>query len=243
MRGIIIEDDPFYIEFLEEFCTKVGIEVIAIYQNSVKAFKELDLINKADVVFLDIHMPSISGFDILKEIKTCQVIISSADDLNAVKAFEYNVADYLQKPFTYERFLKAIKRVKEKLTEFQEKANAKDISYSKQESQLTNTGYIFVNVNKKLIKIELEDINVVESKGDYVLIKCQQLGNLIVYSTLKNIKDKLPENTFLQVHRSYIINLKKIVEIEESTVIIGRDVIPISRSNKSGLIEHLNIIN
>jgi DNA-binding LytR/AlgR family response regulator len=64
-----------------------------------------------------------------------------------------------------------------------------------------------------------------------------------VYSTLKNIKDKLPENTFLQVHRSYIINLKKIVEIEESTVIIGRDVIPISRSNKSGLIEHLNIIN
>lgn len=242
MRGIIIEDDPFYIEFLEEFCTKVGIEIISVYQNSVKAFKEIDLINTADVVFLDIHMPSISGFDILKEIKTCQVIISSADDLNAVKAFEYNVADYLQKPFTYERFLKAIKRVEEKLTEFAEKYKAEDLS-ERQTAQLTSTGYIFVNVNKKLIKIDLEDINVVESKGDYVLIKCQQLGNLIVYSTLKNIKDKLPENTFLQVHRSYIINLKKIVEIEESTVIIGRDVIPISRSNKSSLIEHLNIIN
>lgn len=239
MKGIIIEDEQFYIEFLTEFCNKVGVEVTAVYQNSVQAFKEIETINKADVVFLDIHMPSISGFDILKEIKTCQVIISSADDLNAVKAFDYNVADYLQKPFTYERFLKAINRAKEKIDEL----NAYNIKSNINPRETNKTGFIFVNVNKKLIKIDIDDINVVESKGDYVLIKCQNLGNLIVYSSLKNIKDKLPDDLFFQVHRSFVINLKKIVEIEESTVIIGREVIPISRSNKAPLIEILNIIN
>lgn len=238
MKCIIIEDDSFYIEFLKEYCKKLDIEITTVYQDSVEAFKDIQRINESELVFLDIHMPSISGFDILRNLTNCQVIISSGDDLNAVKAFDYNIADYLRKPFTFDRFIKAIDKAKEKLKDREDQHSLLITHKSRQ-----NNPFIYVNVNKKLVKIDINDINIIESKGDYVLIKCQKMGNLIVYSTLKNIKERLPNELFVQVHRSYIINLSKVIEIEESTVIINKDVIPISRGNKSLLMEKLNIIN
>jgi len=99
-----------------------------------------------------------------------------------------------------------------------------------------------VNINKKLIKLNVEDINVIEAKGDYVLIKLQDADNLIIHTTLKKLIEKLPSDLFFQVHRSFIVNLKKIVDIEESTIVIGRDVIPISKSNKKPLRDILHIL-
>lgn len=244
MKCIIIEDDLFYIDFIVEYCKKLNIEVTEIYNNSVVAFQEIDKISNSDVIFLDIHMPDISGFDILKNLPNCQVVIVSADDQNAIKAFDFSVTDYLQKPFTFERFLRAVNKVKEKLN-----------IHSVNDDVIDNTepirsvffpkssGFIYVNINKKLVKIIIEDINIVEAKGDYVLIKLDNVENLIVHSTLKKIKEKLPEDTFVQVHRSFVINIKKIVDIEESTIVVNRNVIPISRGNKALLLEKLNIIS
>ena len=243
MNCVIIEDDQFYIDFISEYCKKLNIEVDGTYNNSVLAFQEIDKICYSDMIFLDIHMPDISGFDILKNLSDCQVVIVSADDQNAIKAFDFSVTDYLQKPFTFERFLRAVNKVKEKL----DLQKDTEVAVEKGEPIRSvffpkSNGSIYVNINKKLVKIIIEDINIVEAKGDYVLIKLESVGNLIVHSTLKKIKDKLPEDTFVQVHRSFVINIKKIVDIEESTIVVNRDVIPISRGNRAFLLEKLDII-
>ncbi len=242
MNCIIIDDDTFYIEFLKNYCKKVNIEVKAVYQNSVVALQEISKLSDCDVVFLDIHMPDISGFDILKNKPNTQIVILSADDANAIKAFDYNVVDYLQKPFEFERFMRAINRVQERIkpaaaTEQQTPVEEKETSTNQDISS------IFVNVNKKLIKLNIEDIYAVEAKGDYVLIKLDNKDNLIVHSTLKRIKEKLPLHIFTQVHRSFLVNLKKIVDIEDSTIVVNRDVIPISKSNRASLMAKLDILN
>ena len=244
MNCIIIEDDVFYIEFLQNYCKKLNIEVKAVYQNSVIALQEINALSECDVIFLDIHMPDISGFDILKNKPTAHVVILSADDKNAIKAFDYNVVDYLQKPFEFERFIRAINRVKERL----ELKQPVVINSIKKEPKVEPTNKIasntiYVNINKKLIKLNIDEISLIEAKGDYVLIKLDNSDNLIVHSTLKRIKEKLPQDTFTQVHRSYIVNLKKIIDIEESTIVVNRDVVPISKSKRAPLMEKLDIIN
>lgn len=241
MNCIIIDDDDFYVEFLRNYCKKVNIEVKAVYQNSVIALQEINKLSECDVVFLDIHMPDISGFDILKNKPKTQIVILSADDTNAIKAFDYNVVDYLQKPFEFERFMRAVNRVKERLTSTPEVVQQLPAENKPSLNKPSNT--IYVNINKRLIKLNIEDIYVVEAKGDYVLIKLDDKENLIVHTTLKRIKEKLPQDIFTQVHRSYIVNLKKIVDIEESTIVVNRDVIPISKSNRTPLMEKLDILN
>jgi len=244
MNCIIIDDDSFYIEFLKNYCKKLNIEVKAVYQNSVVALQEINQLSDCDVMFLDINMPDISGFDILKNKPKTQVIILSADDTNAIKAFDYNVVDYLQKPFEFERFMRAIARVKERLAQKTIPVETESQLKTQQNpSNKKDTNIIYVNINKKLIKLNIEEIYAIEAKGDYVLIKLDDKDNLIVHTTLKRIKEKLPRNIFTQVHRSFIVNLKKIVDIEESTIVVNRDVIPISKSKRAPLMDKLDILN
>lgn len=243
MNCIIIDDDSFYIEFIKNYCNKINIEIKAIYQNSVIALQEIDKLSDCDLIFLDINMPDITGFDILKYKPQTHVVITSADDSNAIEAFDYNVIDYLKKPFDFERFMRAVNRVKEKIEANQNKVESHLFEDINKSSNTMTLNSIYVNINKKLIKINLEDINVVEAKGDYVLMKLQDSENLIIHATLKKLKEKLPSESFFQVHRSYIVNLKKIVDIEESTIVIDRDVIPISKSKKNLLKDKLHILD
>lgn len=240
MNCIIIDDDPFYVEILLNYCKKLNIEVKKVYQNSVIALQEIDQLSECSFILLDIHMPDISGFDILKNKPHTKVVILSADTTKAIKAFDYDVIDFLEKPIEFERFIRSVNRVKERLKPKKQDTLIKTV-IGKQENSIDK--HIFVNINKKLIKLKVEDINIVESKGDYVLIKMEASDDLLVHTTLKRIKEKLPQNKFTQVHRSFIINLKKIVDIEESTIVIGRDVIPISKSKRPQFLENLNILN
>ncbi len=244
MKCIIIDDDQFYIDFLKAYCEKLNIEIVAVYKDSVRALQELDHMPACDVIFLDVNMPDISGFDILNNTPSTPVVILSADDANAVKAFDYNVVDYLKKPFPFDRFMRAIARVKEK------RAKAIDSPlllekklHDRSDKVIHRDGSVFVNINKKLVKLDINDVVLVEAKGDYVLIKRESSENLIVHSTLKRMKEKLPEALFVQVHRSFIVNLKKIVDIEESSVVVNREVVPISRGNRANLLSRLNVLN
>jgi DNA-binding LytR/AlgR family response regulator len=108
-------------------------------------------------------------------------------------------------------------------------------------STKTLSEFIYVNVDRRLVKVSIPDIYLIEAKGDYINIKTEE-KNYIVHSTLKKIEDKLPEDTFFKVHRSFIINISKIVDIEDNTVLIQKDVIPVSRSNKSELMKKLNLL-
>jgi len=205
------------------------------FSNAMQAIKYLNQ-NEVDLIFLDIHMPDFTGFDFIQTIKNPPKIILVTSDKNfAIEAFEYEcIVDYLVKPITEERFQKAIQR-----------ANSVKPSFTSiKESKTTiedKTNEFYVNIDRRLIKIEFNSVTLIEAKGDYIHIKTD-VKNYIVHSTLKKIEDKLPKDLFLKVHRSFIINTKKIIDIEDNSVLIGKDVIPVSRANRPELMKRLNLL-
>ena len=234
MNCIIVDDDSTAKLIVAELCSKYeNINILADFSNAIDAIKFVN-VNEVDLVFLDIHMPSFSGFDFIQTLKNPPKIILTTSDRNfALEAFEYqSVVDYLVKPIELDRFQKAI----DKLDKFMPNS----VSPSPQ-NESNKKKELYVNVDRRFVKINLSDINVVEAKGDYIRIKMDD-KNHIVHSTLKKIEEKLPDDIFLKVHRSFIINLSKIVDIEDNSVLINQDVIPVSRSNRKELMERLNLL-
>lgn len=234
MNCIIIDDDSAARLIVSRLCSKhPQLNVVEEFSNAIEAIKFLNS-NEVDVIFLDIHMPTFSGFDFIQTLKNPPKIILTTSDRNfALEAFEYpSVVDYLVKPIEQERFEKAIA----KLASFSIKSNAPASSDNPDENK-----ELYVNVDRRLVKINFSEINVIEAKGDYIRIKTDDKSH-IVHSTLKKIEDKLPGDIFLKVHRSYIINLSKIIDIEDNSVLIKQDIIPVSRSNRSELMKRLNLL-
>jgi DNA-binding LytR/AlgR family response regulator len=233
MKCIIIDDDEIARLIIRQLCVKAkSITIAEEFSNAIDAIKYLNS-NTVDAVFLDIHMPTFSGFDFIQTLKNPPKIILTTSDKNfALKAFEYDcIIDYLVKPISQERFIKAVDKLN--TTETSDVLNKK--------KDLENFDYLYVSVDRRLVKIDIPKIYLVEAKGDYINIKTTE-KNYIVHSTLKKIEEKLPEKTFLKVHRSFIINISEIVDIEDNSVLIRKSVIPISRSNKSELIRRLNLL-
>ena len=204
------------------------------FSNALQAIKYLNQ-NEVDLIFLDIHMPDFTGFDFIQTIKNPPKIILVTSDKNfAIEAFEYEcIVDYLVKPITEDRFQKAI-----------QKANTYKIASKSAEVKPIaedNANEFYINIDRRLIKIEMASVNIVEAKGDYIHIKTEG-KNYVVHSTLKKIEDKLPKDLFLKVHRSFIINTKKIIDIEDNSVLIAKDVIPVSRANRPELMKRLNLL-
>ncbi|NVK51392.1 MAG: response regulator transcription factor [Flavobacteriaceae bacterium] len=234
MRCIIIDDDATSRLVLKQLCSKVKkLNLIAEFSNAIDGIKYLNT-NKVDLIFLDIHMPNFSGFDFINTVKDPpNIILTTSDRYFAIDAFEYHcVIDYIVKPITMDRFEKTIA----KLEKLQHKTSATSAQVSS-----NSANEMYVNVDRRLVKINIPEIDIIEAKGDYIKIKTET-GNHIVHSTLKNIQSKLPDATFFKTHRSYIINLHKIVDIKDNSVLIKKDVIPVSRQNKNELIERLNLL-
>lgn len=236
MNCIIIDDEGMARAIIAQFITdNTDMHINGEFSNPLEAIKYLNQ-NPVDLIFLDVHMPDFTGFDFIQTIKNPpKVILITSDKKFAIEAFEYDcIVDYLVKPITQDRFLKAV-----------QKANSRSLDVSPAEEvkpkQEVNAKDFYVNIDRRLIKIEIAAVTIVEAKGDYIHIKTEG-KNYIVHSTLKKIEDKLPEDLFLKVHRSFIINTKKIIDIEDNSVLIGKDVIPVSRSNKPELMKRLNLL-
>lgn len=235
MNCIIIDDDATARLIVSQLCKKTEeVFVIEEFCSAIDAIKYLNE-NSIDLIFLDIHMPTFSGFDFIKTLKNPPKIILTTSDKNfALEAFEYDcVVDYLLKPITLERFEKAIHKLanlKERKPETLESKNA-----------VENSDYLYVSVDRKLIKINIPEIFLIEAKGDYINIKTES-KNYIVHSTLKKIEEKLPSSLFLKIHRSFIINTSEIIDIEDNTVLIKKNVIPVSRSKRGELMKKLNLL-
>ncbi|MCH9659708.1 MAG: LytTR family DNA-binding domain-containing protein [Bacteroidetes bacterium] len=240
MKCIIIDDEATARAIIAHLCASVdGLEVVEEFPNAIQAIKFLNK-NEVDLIFLDIHMPDFTGFDFIDTLKTPPKIVLTTSDKNlAFEAFEYDcIVDYLLKPVTLPRFLKAMQKVEST------NVTTSVIDMDKKESTDSNNTSdkeLYVNIDRRLIKIDFESIYLIEAKGDYILIKTHE-KNYTVHSTLKKIEEKLPDNLFLKVHRSYIIHIKKIIDIEDNSVLIERDVVPISRSNRSELMKRLNLL-
>lgn len=235
MICIVIDDDATARLIIKQLCSKSEkVSVIEEFSSAIEAIKYLNS-NDVDLIFLDIHMPSFSGFDFIETLKSPPKIILTTSDKNfALQAFEYEcVVDYLVKPIAKERFDKSLQKL----------AGLKQVRVSNEviNTSSEDSSFIYVSVDRRLIKINIPDIYFVEAKGDYISIKTGS-KSYIVHSTLKKIEDKLPSSLFLRIHRSFVINVSEIVDIEDNSVLIQKSVIPISRSNKSELMRRLNLL-
>lgn len=234
MNCIVIDDEQMARVIIRTLCNKIkSLNLVEEFSNAIEAIKYLNE-NQVDLIFLDIHMPNFSGLDFIKTLKDPpKIIFTTSDSQFAIEAFEYDfIVDYLLKPIEFPRFEKAIKKA-EKLQLSQNYAEAK------KEETIKNDFY--VNIDRRLIKIDLSSVYLIEAKGDYINIKTEE-KNYVVHSTLKKIEEKLPDSLFLKVHRSYIINVKKIIDIEDNSVLIKKDVVPVSRSNRPELMKRLDLL-
>ena len=232
MDCIIIDDDATARLITKQHClNSEQINVVDEFSSAIDAIKYLNT-KSVDLVYLDIHMPTFSGFDFIETLKNPPIIILTTSDKNlALEAFEYkSVVDYLVKPIIKERFNKSL-----------EKLDSLSTSEKNITKQKNTSDFIYVNVDRRLVKVSIPSIYLIEAKGDYINIKTDE-KNYIVHSTLKKIEDKLPSDSFFKVHRSFIINTKEIIDIEDNTVLIKKDVVPVSRSNKSELMKKLNLL-
>ncbi|TCI90348.1 LytR/AlgR family response regulator transcription factor [Tenacibaculum sp. M341] len=238
MNCLIIDDESAARAIVSQLCKSEGsLNVIEEFSNAIQAIKYLNQ-HEVDLIFLDIHMPDFTGFDLIQTLKNPpRVILTTSDKQFAIDAFEYDcIVDYLVKPIELPRFIKAV----EKARKFKSTAKVEEETKATQEAKEEDQ-QLYINIDRRLIKIEIPSINLVEAKGDYILIKTKE-KNYTVHSTLKKIEEKLPNELFLKVHRSYVINLKRIIDIEDNSVLIGKDVIPVSRSNRPELMKRLNLL-
>ncbi len=238
MKCIIVDDEATARAILGELCTDFPeLEVVAQFPNALEALKYLNQ-NEVDVIFLDIHMPLLTGIDFIQTVKNPpKVVFTTSDKEFASEAFEYDfIVDYLVKPVTPPRFLKTIGKL-ENAFAFQ----TSDMSESSYLPEAHLEKDLYINIDRRLIKLKLGEILMIEAKGDYIEITTSE-EKYRVHSTLKNIKEKLPESLFMQIHRSYIINFTKIIDIQDNSVLIERSVIPISRSQRPNLMQRLNLL-
>ncbi len=225
---MIVDDEIMARKSLGRFCEKHdNLNVVQICENANDALSYL-IEHSVDLIFLDIEMPELSGLEFLEQVVTLpQIIFTTSKTEYAYEAFEYSITDYLKKPINISRFQQAV----EKALEEQQKNNA----------YRANAKEVYLKVEGKYVRVAYDEILYFENAGDYVKVKTTE-SSYIIYSTLKNIDAKLDNPQFLKVHRSFIVNLNKIKDIEEGTLVIEKKVIPISRANKSILMNKLNIL-
>ncbi|MGB0778265.1 MAG: LytR/AlgR family response regulator transcription factor [Flavobacteriaceae bacterium] len=219
-RCLILDDDELAIKLLEKQCENSDLlNIEKTFTDALEGLKYLKNHSDIDLIFLDIHMPKISGMDIVDMISDDILIVFTTGDVSmAVQAFNFvNVLDYMIKPINKER----IAFLETKLQRF-ENSEPKE---SKKNS-------LFVSSNQKLIRINPDDIFYIEGKGDYILIVTVQ-DRVLVHSTLKSMLQNLREDVFFQTHRSYIVNLDKVNKIENNSINMLNRIIPISRASKS----------
>tara|TARA_R110002049_G_scaffold3502_1_gene26227 strand:+ start:4367 stop:5059 length:693 start_codon:yes stop_codon:yes gene_type:complete len=230
MNCLILDDDHVSRLALEELIRQTGVlDLVASCEKVTDALKAINS-NEIDIIFLDIEMPEMTGFEFLETLSDDPFIIfvSSRKDY-ALKAYETSATDYLLKPFSLDRLLKSINKVKE----------AK-LQKSKSDIEKPSKS-IFVKADSAFIKLDLDTINWIESLGDYVTIHTDDKKH-VINITMKKVEEKLSSSNFCRIHRSFIVNLNKIEKIEENIVIIKNKTFPVSRSNKKDLYERINLL-
>lgn len=221
-KCLIIDDEPLARELIRGHLQKLeNFEITAECSNAMEAMEALRN-NTIDLLFLDIKMPQITGIDFLKTMKNPpRVIITTAYSQYALEGFELDVVDYLMKPITFERFLKAINK-------FFASKNFQSITVEN-ENGLNDHSFIYVKENKKIIKIYLKEIHFIEGLNEYIRIHTDT-RRVVIKSSLQSIEKKLPTDQFIRVHKSYIVSISRIrafnatsIELENAKVRIGRN--------------------
>ncbi|MEP5518762.1 MAG: LytTR family DNA-binding domain-containing protein [Nonlabens ulvanivorans] len=203
-----------------------NLKLIGEFSNAIEtkaAIKD----QKVDLIFLDVEMPILTGFDLLDDItEKPGVIFVTGQTKYAFKAFDYAAIDYLQKPIKKDRFLYAVERAL--------------LAHKLRTEMIEDRGeFIFVKSNLKKRKVYLKELKYIQALGDYVKLITED-DSLVVLSTMKSFENELPSDEFLRIHKSYIVNLRKIEKFNSKAVELGSEVLPLNRNRKSELIDALS---
>ena len=232
IKAIIVDDEPLALDVLETYIAQLPeLELVARCENALEA-REVLKQHDVDLMFLDINMPQLTGIDFVKTLSVKpNFIFTTAHPYYAVEGFELNAIDYLMKPIPLERFMKAVNKV----------INMQLGETTAPEKKKEN--FIFVKADKKLIKVNFDDILYIEGLKDYVIIR-QKEGRIITLHTMKSLEAKLPDHIFKRIHRSYIVNIGAIdaivgnmIELKEKSQVKH---IPIGKNYREELLKVIN---
>jgi DNA-binding LytR/AlgR family response regulator len=215
IRCVIIDDEPLAIKLLKDYVSKTSrLELVLATTDPFAALQVIQE-NKAELVFLDIQMPELTGIQFMKILQgKCKVILTTAYEEYALKAFDHDVVDYLLKPISLERFMLAVNKAIER------------IGINQPSSPIVKPDYIFVKSEYKIIKIDLKKILYFESLRDYVAIHTID-GKIMTLQSLRSFEESLEENAFIRIHKSYIIAIDKIMSVEKKRVVINQTYLPV----------------
>ena len=226
LKTSIIDDDKLSRFVVKKYIDKTNfLHFHKEYESAIDAAEDPE-INSADIIILDGEMPRLSGLDFLDKMNLKpKVIITSINCEYAVKAFDFNVIDFLAKPVSFSRFLQSVYRAQ---TRIESEAHS-----------LPNGNHIYIRSNNGYTRINFEEILYVEAYSDYMNIHTQK-ERFTALSTMKAIEERLPKDKFIRVHRSYLVHIDKINRFEDNMIRLGDKIIPVSRSCRENLVKQLN---
>ncbi|MDC6388453.1 LytTR family DNA-binding domain-containing protein [Maribacter sp. PR1] len=231
MRYLIIDDEHIAHKIIMEYCEM--LPHMKLQKNCYSALEALEYLNshQVDLIFLDINMPKLKGFEFLKTLSAPpKVIVTTAYSEFAIEGYELNVSDYLLKPFSFERFLKAVNKVMG--------SNTKSKNNSSEEKD-TATKRIFLRQNKSYIQVEVATILFIEAAGNYTKVVAED-ETITIREKISDILESLPSDNFIQVHKSFAVAIKYINRIDGNRIYIQDHTIPIGKLYKANLINILN---
>ena len=223
---IIIDDEPLAHDIIENYCSMIpNLELKKNCYSAIEAMLYLSE-HKVDFMFLDIKMPKLKGFDFLRTLANPpKVIVTTAYKEYAIEGYELNVVDYLLKPFSFERMLTAVNKV------ITTKATPVEISSNSE----TDTQRFFIKTDKKHVQVNMDDILCIEAYGNYCKIHLSNGETLVNHDKISNFQAILPQNSFLRVHKSYIVAVAKITSIEGNRIHINDQIVPVGQTYKSAV--------
>ena len=232
IKCLVVDDEPLAIKLLEKHISKIdALEIVATCNNAIKAFEILNT-QEVDLLFLDIKMPNLTGIDFLKTLKNPpKTIFTTAYRDYAIESYDLGVIDYLLKPITFERFFKAVDRYLG-----DQKKQSQSIQYKEKETD----DFMLVKSGNKHHKVVINDILFIESLKDYIKIHTVDNKRIVSKYRISEIEQELKEESFLRVHRSYIININKISAFTVNDIEVNSTEIPIGASYKEKVVSFLN---
>lgn len=223
---VVVDDEPLALKLMADYVQKTPF--LQLTEQTTDPMKALELVQQGvvDLLFLDIQMPELTGLQLMKIIAhKCKVIVTTAYPDYALEGYEFDVIDYLLKPITFDRFLVAAHKAKERLT-------TEPPVPAQAPATVINTatpGYIFVKTEYKIQKINLADILFLEGLRDYVAIHTNS-GKILTLQSIRSFQEQLPESNFIRVHKSYLVAIDKIQFIERNRIVIGEHYIPVGET-------------
>ncbi|MBN8879529.1 MAG: response regulator transcription factor [Sphingobacteriales bacterium] len=230
IKCLIIDDEPLAVKLLKDYAAKIPDLEIMMAGSDAFAGLQLAQNGEADLIFLDIQMPELTGIQFMKVLNgKCKIILTTAYEEYALQAFDHDVVDYLLKPFSLERFMTAVQKARER------------IGQGKPAPEAAKPDYIFVKSEYRIIKIELKDILYFESLRDYVAIHTISAGKILTLQSLRSFEEALDGKDFLRTHKSYIIAIDKISSIERKRVVIQGTYLPVGETYLDNFWKRLSV--